>query len=92
MVKVASWRARGPFAGQVVKFREAKGPQLWRVVAKYEKPAAEGVEKLEQTFISKQKCLLAEMHQTVMQELAQDVADGEMVLDASLEFYVKGRI
>lgn len=79
-------------AGAVVCLRKVTGPQTWRVVMKVRKPAGDGTDQLdEQVFTSDKPCDLRAMYETVMGSVQDVVFDGELVRDASLEFFIGGR-
>ena len=92
LVRVAVWRARGMHAGQVVRLRAAPGNHRWRVRAEWTRPTGDGqLEHVEQTFYAAEPVPIRAMHETVLREISADLPDGTMVVDAALEFFIRGR-
>jgi hypothetical protein len=88
-IKVAQWCARGPHAGLVVPLRRVASHQRWHVRVTIEKPAVSGVDQRDVLrFDASAPCDLRAMHALVMGEIGQTLADGELVRDARMEFFV----
>jgi hypothetical protein len=92
VIRVAQWHARGMHAGQIVRLRASTGNHRWRVVARFARPAADGlIEKIEQIFNASEPCPIRAMYDTVMREIGNEIEEGALVHDASLEFFILPR-
>lgn len=82
-MRVATYSATGPFAGQMIPLRKIQGPQQWRVVIKIKK----GKQQDEHVISSNGAIDLISMKDHVVASINELLAPSETVSAANMDFY-----
>lgn len=87
MIRVAKYSARGPFRGRVQIYRGITGPQEWTVKVRIRN----GEHLDEHEIRSREPCNLGAMQAFVMASIREMLPAGNLVDDAEMEFFIRGR-
>jgi hypothetical protein len=87
VIRVASYRSTGPFAGKVIQLRTVQGDQQWRVDLKVQL----GDQVDEHTIRSTGRIPLAAMREHVIASIHELTPPGATIRDARMDFFIEGR-